>query len=331
MKCFTSIEQFRHIVERVRNWAEKTGSELPTLTFQGTPKLHGTNSGIFRKKANSGSFVYGAQSRNQELTKEDQHYGFLPFVKSIPNDELVSLFDTVCRTLGIDETAECITIFGELIGPGVQKKVAISSLKEKQLVIFQVAVGSEYVGNHVDIALPNHNVYNILSAASYEVSVDFNTPEKAVPKMEELTLAVEKRCPWAAMFGVEGVGEGIVWTCKERPTDSDLWFKTKGQKHSEKVKRVTIEVSPEVMASIQECAEKILTPARLEKGLDYLKEQGLAIEARNTGAFLSYIGKELAREERDTIEVSQLEWKTVWKVASNTARQFFLKESRKIR
>ena len=331
MKCFSSIEQFRHIVERVRIWAEKTGIQLPTLTFQGTPKLHGTNSGIFREKNGDGTFVFGAQSRKQVLTKPNQHYEFLPFVQSIPKNELERLFDTAIQRLGIDCGEERVTIFGELIGPGVQRGVAISSLKERQFVVFQVAVGSEYVGNHVDIALPECNIHNILSVDSFAVTVDFSSPESAVKRMEEYTLAVEKRCPWADKFGVEGVGEGIVWTCKERPTDSDLWFKTKGQKHSEKVKKKVIEVSAEKMKSIEECVEKILTEARLEKGLDYLKEQGLTIDLCNTGKFLGYIGKELQREERDTIAVSQLEWKALRKVAANKARQYFLTETKKIR
>ena len=331
MKCFSSIEQFRHIVERVRIWAEKTGSQLPTLTFQGTPKLHGTNSGIFREKGGDGTFVFGAQSRKQVLTKANQHYEFLPFVQSIPKDELKRLFDTACHSLGIDCGEDRVTLFGELIGPGVQRGVAISSLQERQLVIFQVAVGSEYAGNHIEIALPECNIHNILSVDTFAVKVDFSSPESAAKKMEEITLAVEKRCPWAAKFGVEGVGEGIVWTCKERPTDSDLWFKTKGQKHSEKVKKKVIEVSPEKMKSIEECVEKILTGARLEKGLDHLKEQGLTIDLCNTGQFLGYIGKELQREERDTIAVSELKWKALWKVAANKARHYFHKEARKMK
>ena len=43
----------------------------------------------------------------------------------------------------------------------------------------------------------------------------------------------EKRCPAGAFFGVEGVGEGVVWRCItpgfQRP---EFWFKVKGEKHS---------------------------------------------------------------------------------------------------
>ncbi len=330
MKCFSSIEQFRHIVERVHHWAQATSSELPTLTFQGTAKLHGTNTGISRIVQGDGSIVYGAQSRKQKLSTEEQHFGFLTFLRQIPEEALESLFATARQNLATKESDETMTIFGELIGKGVQKGVAVSKLPEKQFVVFQVALGSEYVGNHVDIALPEHKVHNILSVSPYTVEVSFSAPEEAVRQMEKLTLAVEKKCPWGAKFGIDGVGEGIVWTCMERPADSALWFKTKGHKHSEKVKRKTIEISPEKMASIEECAEKVMTEARLAKGLDHLKEQGLAIEARNTGAFLAYIGKELEREERDTIEVSQIEWKSLWKVAAKMARQYFLKETQRL-
>ena len=43
---FPEIQQFRNTVRTVRERAEYDGTPLPTLTFIGSVKLHGTNSSV---------------------------------------------------------------------------------------------------------------------------------------------------------------------------------------------------------------------------------------------------------------------------------------------
>lgn len=43
---FPEIQQFRNTIKLVRERAEHDGVPLPTLTFVGSVKLHGTNSSV---------------------------------------------------------------------------------------------------------------------------------------------------------------------------------------------------------------------------------------------------------------------------------------------
>ena len=71
---FPSIEQYRNIVKRVQHSARYVGyneeknepiinpfAEMPTLTFTGTVKLHGTNAGVCYDPKDRGRFGHKAE------------------------------------------------------------------------------------------------------------------------------------------------------------------------------------------------------------------------------------------------------------------------------
>lgn len=317
MEKWSSIEQFRHVVKYVQSWAEYHEQPLPTLMFRGTVKLHGTNAGI---KRTNGTYI--AQGRTRELSIEDDNYGFANWLATNIKDsqfksELDNMFDNVCPDPDVD-----IVIYGEWCGKGIQKKVAVAQL-EKRFVAFGAKVRSDYVELTQSVNMPSFSqVDNILTAGTFLVGVDFSEPAQALQTFEELTLKVEDRCPYAALHGVEGIGEGIVWNCVEFPTNSDLWFKTKGEKHSGKgeKKRNVATIDPEKLEKINDLVDYVLSSSRLQQGLEHVE----SLEMKNMGQYLKWVGQDIQKEETDTIEANGLEWKDVAKQINTKARQFFM-------
>lgn len=317
MKRFTEIKQFRNVVKSVRLYYERTGKTLTddnaTFTYSGTVKLHGTNAGVRRKNGN-----FQPQSRENIIDVTSDNYGFAKFVSTIPVDDLNRLFDMVSSNPDDD-----VTIFGEWIGKGIQGKAAVSQL-DRQWVIFGAWVNDNYVENNDDWELPEHSIYNILYLPQFHLTVNFAKPEEVVDQLTEFTEEVEAECPWAREFGVKGIGEGIVWTCDDL-SFSDLWFKTKGQKHSGKgdPKRKSVTVDPQKVESIQQCIDLVVTEERLQQGIDHLRQKGLDLDPKNMGIFLKWVGRDIQKEESDTLEANGLVWKDVNKGITNKAKQFF--------
>lgn len=329
MYKFSDIEQFRHIVKRVKKHTkylayEKDGKdaviEYPIIDFIGTVKLHGTNSGIKRHKG-----VITAQSREREITAEDDNYGFAKFVSERNQVALNTLFDRIST-----KPDDIVTIYGEYIGKGIQKKVAISKLEKRQFVIFNVKINDKYVGNDVNYRIPNDDIYNVNDAGVYDISINFNNIEPAVKKMEELVEKVETCCPYGQLFDIDGEGEGICWVSKLEPNNSDLWFKTKGAKHkiSGKQKNV-VEIDPIKLESILNFVEYTITENRLQQGIEKVKElHSLAddsdVDVKHIGDFLKWVFGDVQKEEYDVMEENNLDKKDVSKPISDKAKKWFL-------
>lgn len=322
MKKFSSIESFRHVVKTVQLYHERIGmaGKEPTMHFTGTVKLHGTNAGVRRSK--SGKLQ--PQSKERIIGVTDDNYGFAKFIDAIPNKALNKLFDNVG---GGQDT----TIYGEWIGKGIQNGCAIHQL-DKQWVIFGARVNEEYIANEKGWRFDKYNIYNILDVEDYRITVDFKKLEESVAQIESLTLMVESRCPWAYSFGgILGIGEGIVWKCDERPEDNDLWFKSKGSKHSgkDKSRKKIATIDPQKVESIEQCIDIILTEGRLKQGLEFLADRNLEVEMRNMGKYLKWVGQDIQKEEMDTIEANGLEWKDVTKFITQKAKAFYMGEVNK--
>lgn len=320
MKKYQSIEQFRNVIRNVRAIHDFQGKDdegkaiyqhkhnYPILKFIGTVKLHGTNAGIVKYVDGRVEF----QSRERVLTVNDDNAGF---ANKFSNVDLSFLFEQF-------EFSESVAIFGEWCGGNIQKGVAINGL-EKMFVIFGVTVDDNWV------TIPNglHNnevgIYNILQFPTFEIDIDFNTPESVQNKLIEMTVSVEECCPVGKYFGKEGTGEGIVFTCE---SNQDLKFKSKGEKHSASKVKTLNEVDVELMASINEFVDMAVSENRLKQGISYFIENGIALEARNTGQFLSWVVTDVLKEELDTLKASGLDEKKVKAAIVTKARMWFLNQ-----
>lgn len=195
-----------------------------------------------------------------------------------------------------------------------------------------------HVDNIASFELP---VYCIEKFKTWHLEVDFVDPAATQNELVRITTEVEAECPVGAAFGVSGVGEGVVWTCvgdASRPSTGeptviqidDLVFKVKGEKHSDTKVKTVGAVDIERLNSIKELAESFITDHRLEKGLAFLQETGVAdvYDVKNIGPFLKWVGTDIIKEETDTIVGNGFEVKDVTKAINNLAKEWFLQRSR---
>lgn len=328
MYKFPSIEQFRSIVRQVKDRATYVGTDdqgvvlrkqavLPTLTFTGKVKLHGTNFSIVLTKDGE----YYAQSRERILEPTSDNAGSCAYA--------LKHQDFFTKLLSPHLTApdvEAVVVYGEWAGQGVQKGVGISNV-EKSFFVFALklvlADGSNVWTNKLmTFASSDINLYNIDQFQKYIVDVDFNNPEQSVNRMIEMMQDVEQQCPVASYFGHSGIGEGIVFSCNDE-VFGNLVFKVKGEKHSASQVKTLIPVDTEMLSNVAEFVEYALTENRLEQGVQQATEGGEPT-MQQIGGFLSWINRDILKEEQDTLIKSGLDFKVVAKQLTNKARTWYI-------
>lgn len=322
---FPSIEQFRSTVKAVKEHSQYIGKDsddasifdytrpLPKLHFQGTCKLHGTNSAIVRNS--DGTIHY--QSRSRIITPTDDNVGFATTMSVIDFSEIWNMFKS-------DDT---IILFGEWCGQGIQSGVAITQLP-KMFVIFKIKINDIWVDmrNYRHVQMPNNRIYSIQDFQTFEIEIDFANPQDVQNQLIAITEQVEKECPVGKSFGVSGVGEGIVYTCTHPDyTDSRFIFKVKGEKHSVSKVRTLASVDMEKVESIKEFINMVVTENRLNQGLNYLREQKLDNDIKNTGTFLRWLYNDVIKEESDTITESGLDSKDIGSAISVAGKTWYFK------
>lgn len=356
-KSWPSINQFRQVVREVKSRATFKGLDdngeptfdpyapIPTLTFEGSVKSHGTNASVTSIASKPTGFW--AQSRERILTIDDDNYGWAKYTQAnngVFTDLLTAAQDTLAKF-----TITHYSIFGEWCGQGIQKGVGISNVP-KMFIIFgivawegpvdnegeqtriyftkdqiaeTVAYAKEIVGFNGEV-WPD-NLYTKYDFKTYTMDINFNEPEVAQNILADLTIAVEQECPIAKQLGAEGVGEGIVWQCVTPGYEqSRFMFKVKGEKHSSSKVKTLASVDIEKVNSINEFADTVVTESRLTQGLEYLKVNNISIEPKSTPVFLKWIADDVVKEETDTLVASELEIKDVITRVKYVARTWFL-------
>jgi CxxC motif-containing protein len=318
---FPSIEQFRNIVKEVKihhdyQGKNEDGSPIynhltpyPTIEFTGTVKLHGTNAGIVMYKDR-----IEFQSRERVLSLQQDNSQFM---LQMSGKNLDNLFGRMAT-----EFNDYIAVFGEWCGQGIQKGVAVSELP-KMFVVFAVQVDGVWV-------TPNYfydneqGIYNIHQFPNYSIRVDFNNPELVQNKLVELTEIVENECPVGKHFGVSGIGEGIVW--KSQYNDQFYQFKVKGEKHSVSKVKTLASVDVENVQNVKEFVDNVLTEARLNQGISWLKENNKPVDQTSTGDYLRWVITDVIKEEQDTIVTNQLDPKKIGGILNSKARVWYFNQ-----
>ena len=187
------------------------------------------------------------------------------------------------------------------------------------------------------VSLPDHNIFKISDAGTWKLSLvnfqDRGSLQAVLEEAIEITQEVEQQCPWGKLFGCDGIGEGVVWKpIGEHSGRTDLFFKTKGEKHKvvEPKDRSKISIDPEVSNSIEEFVKFSTPEARLQQGIEVLKEQDVIIEPKSTGQYIKWVSQDVLRECEPELVASGLTWKQVVGHISKKARDFWLKEIGKI-
>lgn len=348
-----SIEQFRNVVKNVQHRASYVGMDdngnaiynnlqpKPTLKFEGTVKLHGTNSSVVI----SPICKFWAQSRENIITPEKDNAGFALFAHA--NEKIfqdiatfavtIASFPIVPRYKGI--STQDFVIFGEWCGKGIQKGVAISELP-KMFVIFGMAfvdaegqktylTREEISKSLIGYTGTETQIYSIYDFPTWNLDIDFENPHESQNKLNEITMKVEAECPVGKSFGVSGVGEGVVWRCiSPGYEDSGYWFKVKGEAHSKsKVKTLAI-VDIERINNIKELAERLANNGRLEQGYQLVFDtlNGGEPDITKMGEFIKWTMQDIFKEDLDVIVESGFNGKEINGPVSKIVREFLLKK-----
>ncbi|KIG18415.1 RnlB RNA ligase 2 [Enhygromyxa salina] len=340
MQKFTHIEALHQVARYIEITNENP--DCPEIhkirtpvKFRATVKLHGTNAGV-----NCSPEGLVMQSRSRVITVGDDNAGFAAWMAEPQRVAAVRAIEASVRAAGGLDAATPVTIFGEFVGPGIQKGTAVNALPARQWVVFAARIlkdETDHDAGYLDVIGPFENAYadadihSVFDAPTHELGIDFDSREsklEAASRAEALTQAVEAQCPWGARFGIQGIGEGLVWTpIGPHWGHTGLYFKTKGEQHkgTKRTKSQGPQIDPEVLAGIEAFIEFAVTDNRLEQGLDTLGEQGHSLEMKNMRFFLQWVGQDVKRECSSDLEASGLEWKTVSRAVTTKAKNFFVK------
>ena len=284
--------------------------ELPTVTFQGHVKLHGTNAAMVFNP--DGTFY--CQSRENVITEEKDNAGFAFWARKEGckiHDRLPIGYKTV--------------IYGEWCGGSIQKGVGINELP-KMFVVFGMKTIDE---NDVGIWHKCHmiqdesiRIYHITRIPGYTLEVDLNRPDKAIETMTQWVDEIDQECPFAKSFGVSGHGEGIVF----RPIHAhgfDCAFKVKGEAHTKsKIKKLpTVNVAK--MDSLQQAVETHCHEDRLEQGWGVVIQSEADKVPQKIADFIRWVVNDIWEEECDSLRASDITRKDLGASASKKAARWF--------
>jgi len=332
---FPKIKDYKTAVQNITHAARYEGFDeekqeviyntdpLPTITFTGTVKLHGTNAGVCYN--NQEGFWY--QSRENIITPQKDNAGFAFFT-----DTNKDVFKAIIEQIAIDNNISLdeftVSVYGEWAGGSIQKGVALNEL-EKQFYIFGVKISKpqdpEFTSYWVDstkYASKENKIFNVDQFTTYTMEIDFNQHKEIVNDLITITEAVEAECPTCKAFGVSGVGEGVVWRAEYKGIV--YRFKVKGAKHSNNKVKKLVEVDPVKLASVNEFVDYTVTENRVDQGIQIIFGDGF-IEKKKTGDFLKWIVNDIIEEEGHTLAENGLEPKDVTKSLSNKARIMLFK------
>lgn len=294
--------------------------ELPTITFHGHVKLHGTNAAIVFDA--DGVTTY-AQSRENVIDEIKDNAGFAHWVAK----EGYLLRQRITFAPGMKAI-----VYGEWCGGSIQKGVALNEL-QKMFVVFGLkvvnAADESQWHDSLHIQDSSINVHHIRRAPTFVVEVDLSRPDKAIETMNQWVDAIDTECPFAKVFGATGHGEGLVFT----PLGDhgfNCAFKVKGESHSKsKIKKLpTVDCAK--MDSIQQAVETHCHEDRLEQGWSAVIKSEADKVPQKIADFIRWVVNDIWEEEGDSIRVSDISRKDIGNAVSKKAAKWFQTKLREI-
>lgn len=302
---YPSTEALRHLFKRVYKFYD---TPYPTIDFLGQVKLHGTNAGVVVSPDDKITY----QSRNRNISVEQDNAGFARFMQG-KDDFILSIRNSIQNN-----KEGPVAIYGEFIGKGIQKNVAVSQV-EKAWVVFAIqdSGGNWYYPEFESNTL--NRVFNIIDFPVFKITIDFNDTESAQEAVQTLVNEVEKECPVGKAMGVSGLGEGLVFTNYSLFPTEPVMFKAKGEKHSVS-KVASNKVSPNTYSKVAPFLSTVLTKNRYDQAKAYFNEMGLELELKNTGKFIQWVSNDVKKEESDLLE---LPWSSVKKILDKEVAKYY--------
>lgn len=313
----------------------------PSVLYRGKIKLDGTNAAL-----RIDGVAFATQSKSRIITPGDDNMGFAAWVHA---SGWVDAFDS--------ETTATLTVFGEWCGKGIQKRCSISKIDRKIFAVFAVLI--EYPNAEPVLEIEPEAIYQLVprhpdvfvlpwvDSLTVDHSLEADDLEATLALINGGIQQVEACDPWVRnTFGVEGLGEGIVyypihtWLTgrdgmaipgeilgRTRESLGEWGFKAKGDKHQVVRQKAPVILDVEKVASVEAFVEKFVTENRLDQGLR--EACGGEAEAKFTGAFLKWFGTDVKNESADELEAAGLEWKDVSKGVTLAAKKWWMVEVKK--
>ena len=336
-----SIGQYNQAIKDIQHMARYTGQDendepiydrntkLPKITFSGSVKLHGTNASVCynhkelwaQSKGNVLDFINGSDNA-----------GFDAWVQT--NKEFFELvLGDIFKT---NPKMEEVCIYGEWAGKGIQKGVAIAELpktfymfgikfKTKDEDEYRWAKDNEFTLEVIAKHGPD-TVKSIFEYETYEIEVDIGNPKAIQNELIKITEDIDKLCPVGKAHGIEGHGEGVVWTGWYK--DTKHTFKIKGESHARSKVKILEPVDDEYEQRKIDFANYATPAWRLEQGIQETFDtlNGGEMDIKKMGDFIRWVVKDIMKEELDKLQEYNLEPKEVNKTISTIVRNFFMNE-----
>jgi len=313
------------------------------VTYKCKVKLHGMNHAV--QVHSDGSVV--CQSRTTILTTQDDNAGFAKWVHA--NEDAWS----GRKNRPPIPIGSGVVIYGEWVGPGIQKGVALAELSKKVFAVFAARIIGEeesLIVNPEHLEVLMHGVDDTYVIPWYQTlmedilltvrfDVDWSMPDTTLTlitnQINEMVVNVEKEDPWVkANFGIKGTGEGLVFypvskTHEGYTNFSNLTFKAKGEAHKNIKTAKPAQVNAEAAASVDAFVSMVLTEARLEQGAQAVqvivcRDGSPLYNPKHTGDFVKWISADVQKETKDEMEASHLTWAQIQKLLIEKARQWYL-------
>lgn len=338
---YPKIDQFRQVVKDLQYHVTKHKIMQTVFPLVGTVKLHGSHADIvFTKQTdNADDSLWNTtfQSRNRILSSSADNCGFFRLMEQVPSSEMKRLRDEILLILQNEniskDPVKQIMISGEICGGNVQKGVALAELP-LMFVIYGIKINNIWqdFSRYHQLKAEAHQIYNISRAPIFHETLDLKDVDSLVPRLLEKTNQVDKECPFAKTFGVSGVGEGIVYVLAEHPDWTDFWFKVKGSEHTVSHVKTLKEKTPEQLNALRDVktfVSQVVTEARLNQGLDYMREMQIEQTKSNIGVFIKWITADVIKEELPDMTDAGIDEKQISKDIAFVARTWYLKHVNK--
>ncbi|CZR52356.1 uncharacterized protein PAC_02233 [Phialocephala subalpina] len=325
------IENYKYYI---KNRLPPSEEKPTTIQLTGTVKLHGTHADLVIYHNDE----IRLQSRNRlSLDMECDNYDcakhVLPKTQQILKlrDEYAARYREL-NGKGSIEKEWPIIIAGEWCGPMIQKSVALADLPRKMFVILGANINNSWVPNekYTNIHNEEHGFYNIARAGFYHEELDIKNEDEGRLKMMNLTLDVERECPFAKTFGISGIGEGIVWkVAHPLGAGPRFWFKTKGPLHrvsnTDSLAKDQKMMFADARIKAKAFAEASVGEMRLEQGWDYLGEMGKERNKSATQDFVAWLCNDVEVEEKAKIDEMGVNRKLLKTIIGVIGREWYFK------
>lgn len=341
---YPSIEAFPTAMKQLTTIARGR----PYVEYIGHPKIHGTNCAI----VNSSVFGLYAQSRNRVITPSDDHLGFAAYVSS-QSEFYTRLIDRLNVNIRhhkspdeYKQSFDTTILYGEWCGQGIQKDVAVAGVSPRFIVFDVCLISTDEPTiqkrwlrppdiNELGIAdrlhAPEHLLWNIFLFPTYHVSVDVADPKQSYQNdIEPILRSVVEQCPVGQYFGVEGPGEGLVWSTREPPhhrmkTKVDTW---RFQFASDDT---TVTTMDKPAQRVQRFVDIVVTDDRLQQAEhEVIYEHNREFTRTYINAFTKWVIDDIEKEHKDLCETTfAVSFKRCKKDITKRVRQWYMERLQK--